>query len=461
MMTRPEDEVPSSSRRRFVRFAGTAGLAALVGCSSGEPTETPAEESTPTETRSPTQSPTATLTPTERPAEENCEATDPMPPQSDDEWWSMYLFDRYNSQYNRKTTGPTEAVGYAWRHWTGGEVRSSPAVVNESVYVGSNDGTLYSLDMVTGEQEWVFETGASIVSSPGVLDGTVYVGSNDHNVYALDAQTGEQEWVFESNGPVRSSPAVTDPEWYDDGLILIGSDDGKVYYLNATTGEKLLAAEFKGPVVTTPYVADWSPEPGQPGLWWHAGSTDSTGQNYGELMVPKEDASGFEFRYYWDYTPGSPIHSSFTARSDYSVNVAHFYGTDAGELRKFTEVNGDTPWRFETGGRIRGSPAMTRPPRILYFGSSDHNVYAVPYESGEAKWQYETDGPVRSSPAVADDVVYFGSGDHHVYALDAGSGEKLWNFRTGGAVHSSPAVVNETVFVGSDDGYIYALTTCQ
>lgn len=449
------------SRRRFLQWAAGAGILGTAGCSSGEPTETPAAESTPTETRSPTQSPTATLTPTKRPAEENCVATDPQPPSSDDEWWSMYLFDRYNSQYNRNSTGPAAPVGFAWRFETGGEVRSSPAVVDGTVYIGSNDGSLYAIDLVTGQQKWTFETGGPVVSSPAVLNDSVYVGSNDHNVYAVDSQTGDERWHFETNGRISSSPTVTDPEWYEGGLVFIGSDDGNLYYLNATTGEKLRAADFEGPVVTTPYVADWSPEEGRPGLWWHAGSADPSGQNYGELMTPREDESGVEFRYYWDYTAGSPIHSSFTARSDYSLRVAHFYGTDAGELRKFTEVNGDQPWRFETGGKIRGSPAITRAPRILYFGSSDNNVYAVPYDPGTANWTFQTDGKVVSSPAIADEVVYIGSGDGHVYAIDSASGDEIWRYRTGGAVVSSPAVVAGTVFVGSNDGHVYALTACQ
>jgi hypothetical protein len=60
-----------------------------------------------------------------------------------------------------------------------------------------------------------------------------------------------------------------------------------------------------------------------------------------------------------------------------------------------------------------------------------------------------------SSPAVSGGLVYFGSSDGNVYALDATTGGLKWKFRTGDIVHSSPAIAGGTVFVGSWDTYLY------
>jgi len=102
-------------------------------------------------------------------------------------------------------------------------VASSPAVVDGTVYVGSNDSNLYALDASTGKKQWTFETGASVNSSPAVVDGTVYVGSNDHNLYALDASTGKKQWAFQTGDRVKSSPAVVD------GTVYVGSGDTNLY----------------------------------------------------------------------------------------------------------------------------------------------------------------------------------------------------------------------------------------
>ena len=58
-----------------------------------------------------------------------------------------------------------------------------------TVYIAS--GTkVYALDAASGTPRWTHTTGGHVFSSPAVVDGTVYIGSNDNKVYALDAATG-------------------------------------------------------------------------------------------------------------------------------------------------------------------------------------------------------------------------------------------------------------------------------
>lgn len=66
-------------------------------------------------------------------------------------------------------------------------MRSSPAVVDGSVYIGGYD-SVYALSAADGTEQWRFETESRVFSSPAVADDTVYAVSNDGNVYAL---TGE------------------------------------------------------------------------------------------------------------------------------------------------------------------------------------------------------------------------------------------------------------------------------
>lgn len=69
-----------------------------------------------------------------------------------------------------------------------GNVFSSPTVVDGTVYVGSDDSSLYAVDAADGSKVWEFTDPSDHVrSSPTVVDGTVYVGSNDNSLYAVDA----------------------------------------------------------------------------------------------------------------------------------------------------------------------------------------------------------------------------------------------------------------------------------
>jgi outer membrane protein assembly factor BamB len=56
-----------------------------------------------------------------------------------------------------------------------------------------------------------------------ITGGRVYIGSNDGKFYVLDLQTGAKVWEFEAGAPLSASPAVAE------GALVIGSQDGRLY----------------------------------------------------------------------------------------------------------------------------------------------------------------------------------------------------------------------------------------
>jgi len=136
-------------------------------------------------------------------------------------------------------------------------------------------------------------------------------------------------------------------------------------------------------------------------------------------------------------------------------------------------------WKFRAGGPIVSTPAVSG--GLVFFGSSDHNVYAVDAHSGALRWKFPTHGRVTASPALAGGTLYIESFDGNFYALDAASGRQLWKFATAGErrfsgrhIHgaepaaevmpdpfdfflSSAVVEGNTVYFGSGDGNVYAL----
>ena len=163
------------------------------------------------------------------------------------------------------------------------------------------------------------------------------------------------------------------------------------------------------------------------------------------------------------------------AQSMFRGNAAHTGVYDAKGPRELRGIK----WKFATGGKVLSSPVADK--GVIYFGSYDHNVYAVDAETGLQKWKYTTWGPVASTPAVAGDIVYFMSYDSKFYAVDAATGKTKWKFTTAGDRHfeaqgldgqqprtqtyfdawdmfqSSPVVAQGMVFFGSGDGNLYAL----
>jgi outer membrane protein assembly factor BamB len=174
--------------------------------------------------------------------------------------WPMFRntlsHEGWNTSEHILSTTSVGGLEQRWAAGTGGAVRSSPAVANGVVYVGSDDERVYALNATTGAVEWATGTGllgnpgGVVRSSPAVANGVVYVGSDDDNVYALNATTGAVEWATRTGGAVRSSPAVAN------GVVYVGSDDEKVYALNATTGAVEWSTSSGGAVRSSPAVAN-------------------------------------------------------------------------------------------------------------------------------------------------------------------------------------------------------------
>src|SRR5262245_38623798 len=141
-----------------------------------------------------------------------------------------------------------------WTFKTEGPVKSSAAVVNGRVYIGSDDGNVYALNFGTGKKIWAFKTGGGIESSPLVLDSKLYIGSSDAFFYALDAETGKILWKFETGDKILGAP-----NWVpvrSDKRILVGSYDYKLYCFEAGTGKTNWAYETSNFINGSPAVAE-------------------------------------------------------------------------------------------------------------------------------------------------------------------------------------------------------------
>jgi outer membrane protein assembly factor BamB len=76
---------------------------------------------------------------------------------------------------------------------------------------------------VGGKLGWTFATRARVESSPAIAGGRVYVGSNDGRFYVLNLENGAKLWEFNAGAPFSASPAI------GRGRVVIGSQDGRLY----------------------------------------------------------------------------------------------------------------------------------------------------------------------------------------------------------------------------------------
>ena len=116
-------------------------------------------------------------------------------------------------------------------------------------------------------------------------------------------------------------------------------------------------------------------------------------------------------------------------------------------------------WSFRPGA-IESSPLIVD--GIIYFGSWDHNVYAIDVRTRKVHWRFRTDNRVVAAPAYAHGTIYVATDGGRLYALDARTGKYRWRataferFGRREYFYATPTVVYGRVYIGNADGYVYS-----
>jgi hypothetical protein len=114
---------------------------------------------------------------------------------------------------------------------------AQPVVADRRVYHSTLQGSVYALDLNTGERLWHFKTGdcmwggAAAGTAPYGGTGKVFVASWEGLVFGLDAKTGEKLWQFDAEENISASPCVADDS------VFIGTRQGTMLALS--TGGQL------------------------------------------------------------------------------------------------------------------------------------------------------------------------------------------------------------------------------
>ncbi len=325
-----------------------------------------------------------------------------------------------------------QASQLVWKFRCEDEIRGTPTVWDNSVYIGVYDNNLYVLNALDGTYRWQFSSNGGIATTPVIVpeENLVMFGSQDKTFYALDARTGQLAWSFPTDAPIRSSPVV------HHGVVFFGNDDGKLFALrfNAISGRLAWKHDCNAPIRSRPCIHE---------------NLVIVGTEAGEVICV-DLGNTFKWRF---NKPKRPIYSSPVVHDGVVVFGGmdmHLYGVDI--------QNGWGVWRQRIGGRIVGSPLIVG--RNVYVGADDNTLYAM--ELGTNKppiWKFVTEGQIVSAPVFANGAVYFGSADHCVYSVDTRKGQQRWKYETGGPITSSGAVAENgtTLYIGSTDKTMYAL----
>ena len=388
-------------------------------------------------------------------------------------------------------------LNLAWKTAVKGPIGSAPSVLRDTAYVGDWAGFESAIDVTTGRidaQTFLGKTFAAqcypaalgITSSPAIVDEVMYLAGGDNYFYALDRNTLDVIWKKSlgdtSNGYYGwSSPAVVGNRVIQG--IASNCDNpfvqGQIVSLDRETGEQVGAAKFiedgkvgngvwTSPAVDTEnrkiFVTTAS------GLDWSQGLGYSIIRvNLDTLEVEdswKVDLGSVP----WDGDWGSSPTLFFDRNGQEYVGAGHKDGhyyaflrsnLSAGPVwRASVAQSGDSPQ--DGDGTI--STAAFDGARLYVGGGNapgsnnpylNGTVVAIDPLTGKILWRHGFPGPVLAPISTVNGVV-FATGSNLIEALDAKSGNVLWSFRTDGTIFGGIAIAGDTIFVGDLSGQLYA-----
>lgn len=159
----------------------------------------------------------------------------------------LYVIDTTRVDANTKTPSANCFFAGAKDRWI-----AAPLVVGDTIYAPNNDGTLYVVNLTSGELLWsmVIGGGGHLWATPSTDGTNLYISSLDHDVYAVNIESHEVVWTASLGGSVASAPSLST----DGKTLFVGSFASKVYALNADDGSILWQVDTKGWVWGSPAV---------------------------------------------------------------------------------------------------------------------------------------------------------------------------------------------------------------
>ena len=322
----------------------------------------------------------------------------------------------------KSSSGPV--CGVHWSIPLKGDVLSISSISsNNSFYVGSNDGYLFSLTL-NGGLNWKRLTNNSVFSIPGIgPEGTISIGSYDYYLYSFYPD-GRMKFKFYTGSYIYSSPI------YDIyGNIYFGSYDNNLYSISSD-GKLNWKYATSGTILSTPAINSIGTI--------FVGSLDYfiyAISNYGQLI--------------WKYGTGGWLYSSPMIGIDGTIYIGsydyYFYAFSP---------TGQIKWKYLTGSSIITNPIIGSN-GFIYISSYDKYLYAFT-SSGQLQWKYKSIEALSISPVVGfDNTVYFVL-SKNIYAITA-QGMLWWSYGLNATVSSIRVGSDGIFYISFSNGFINSI----
>ncbi len=357
------------------------------------------------------------------------------------------------------------------------EIRSWGMSPENTRSISSDIAGLTKSDVGQLELKWAFAypNAKQARSQPIVSQGEIFVGSHDGTIYSLDLETGCANWTFNADSEVRHALSLGPWEHEKSEALFFGDNAGNVYAIDRLDGELI-----------------WKTRPNDHPDTVITGSPKLYGDKLYVPLSSKEWASAANPAYgCCTFRGGVAALNTFDGATQWIS-----YSTD--EPAPTGQVNTENvPLMAPSGAPVWNSPTIDAKRNRLYVGTGENYsspasdtsdaVLAIDLENGELLWHYQTlekdawnmacyvggpggncpseNGPdldIGASVILANlddgrDIILAGTKGGSVFALDPDqSGVLLWENKIGsgglaGGVHWGMTLLNDSLIAAIAD----------
>jgi polyvinyl alcohol dehydrogenase (cytochrome) len=396
---------------------------------------------------------------------------------------------------------PRLKLKWAFGYPTGVSANGQPTIASGRVFVGSDNGFVYSLDARTGCVYWSFQNGSIVrnaltigrVHGQGSARYAVYFGDGRANVFALDAQNGRLLWKTKAD-PHFIARITAGTKLYDGKLFVpvssseefsSGNPDyscctsrGSVVALDANTGKQVwkawVVAEEPQPYKTQANgVVLYKPAGG---AVWNSPTIDPIRR---AVYFGTGDATTAPSPRTTDAIMAVDINTGRLLWSYQATENDVFMGGCNGAVKSEACPNPMGP-----DMDIGNSPILKTLPngkRVLLAGTKSADIVALdPDNNGALLYRVNAAGgptgggrggrgSIVWGGAADDQHTYYGLGGAGLAAVRHATGERAWLFAPppppgggrGSSLGAAPTVIPGVVFEGASDGKLYAVSAAD
>jgi outer membrane protein assembly factor BamB len=335
--------------------------------------------------------------------------------------------------------------------------RLKPVAGYGKIYSANRIGDVYAFDLDTGKKVWhadlqknsssdsffASSKSALLAGGPTIGMNKVFIGSENGEVYSLDADSGSLVWQAQVKGEVISAPAV------DNGTLVVNSASGILKAFDATEGTEQWKIEQDVPALTLRGVSS----PALAGGGAVIGSSDGTLT----VFILESGQQG------WTVEVGEASGSTELERVIDIDSKPLIYGDKVyaisakGNLVALDLRSGRMLWKRQYSSFRQLSMSGNN----LFLTDVKGHVYAIDRANGLERWsQLALTNRSVTGPAILADHVVVGDYEGYLHWLDKESGEIVARYQLDSSgIFSTPTVAKEILYVQSRDGDLQAIAT--